>query len=84
MTALCTLKKRGVDVTAHLKGVLDRLAEDIHQDPFPLLFTMGENAVKGSSRAQTASLGIYSSGSHIPTLYAINTAHVKQVAAHPP
>ena len=84
MTVLCTLKKRGVDVTAHLKGVLDRLAEDIHQDPFPLLFTMGENAVKGSSRAQTASLGIYSSGSHIPTLYAINTAHVKQVAARPP
>jgi len=81
---LCTLKKRGVDVTAHLKGVLDRLAEDIHQDPFPFLFPMGENAVKGSSRAQTASPGIYSSGSPIPPLDAINTAHVKQAAAHPP
>ena len=84
MTVLCTLKKRAVDVTAHLKGVLDRLAEDIHQDPFPLLFPIGHNAVKGSPRAQTASPGIYSSGSNTPTLYAINTAHIKQVAAHPP
>jgi hypothetical protein len=33
-----TLKKRQVDVVAHLKGVLDQLALYLHQDPFPLLF----------------------------------------------
>ncbi len=38
MTVLCSLKKRGVDVATHLKRVLDELAKDIHQDPFPLLF----------------------------------------------
>lgn len=38
MTVLHTLGKRDFDVTAHLKHVLDRLADDIHQDPFPLLF----------------------------------------------
>jgi len=38
MTVLYSLKKRGVDVTAHLKDVLDELAKDIHQDPFALLF----------------------------------------------
>ncbi len=37
-TLVVTLKKRGVDVTAHLKWVLDQMAKDIHQDPFPLLF----------------------------------------------
>jgi transposase len=41
MTVLHTLKKRKVDVVAHLKGVLDHLAGDIHQDPFPLLFPTG-------------------------------------------
>jgi transposase len=38
MSVLHTLKKRQVDVVAHLKAVLDQLALDIHQDPFPLLF----------------------------------------------
>ena len=38
MTVLCSLKKRGVDVATHLKRVLDELAKNIHQDPFPLLF----------------------------------------------
>jgi transposase len=38
MSVLHTLKKRQVDVVAHLKGVLDQLALDLHQDPFPLLF----------------------------------------------
>jgi hypothetical protein len=38
MTVLYTLRKRGFDATAHLKTVLDKLAEDLHQDPFPLLF----------------------------------------------
>jgi hypothetical protein len=28
-------------VVAHLKGGLDRLADDIHQDPWPLLFPEG-------------------------------------------
>ncbi len=37
-TLAVTLKKRGVDVTAYLKWVLDQMAKDIHQDPFPLLF----------------------------------------------
>ncbi len=41
MTVLHTLKKRKVDMVAHLKGVLDHLAVDIHQDPFPLLFPTG-------------------------------------------
>jgi hypothetical protein len=38
MTVLYSLKKQGLDVAAHLKMVLDQLAQDIHQDPFPLLF----------------------------------------------
>jgi hypothetical protein len=38
MTVLGSLKKRGVDVATHLKHVLDELAKNIHQDPFPLLF----------------------------------------------
>jgi len=38
MTVLYSLKKQGVDVVTHLKKVLDQLAKDIHQDPFPLLF----------------------------------------------
>jgi transposase len=38
MSVLHTLKKRQVDVVAHLKGSLDQLALDLHQDPFPLLF----------------------------------------------
>jgi transposase len=38
MSVLHTLKKRQVDVVAQLKRVLDQLAIDIHQDPFPLLF----------------------------------------------
>jgi transposase len=38
MSVLHTLKKRQVDVVAHLKAVLDQLALDLHQDPFPLLF----------------------------------------------
>jgi transposase len=41
MSVLHTLKKRGRDVVAHLKAVLDRLADDIHQDPWPLLFPEG-------------------------------------------
>jgi transposase len=38
MSALHTLKKRQVDVVAHLQKVLDQLALDSAQDPFPLLF----------------------------------------------
>jgi transposase len=38
MSVLHTLKKRQVAVVAQLKRVLDQLAIDIHQDPFPLLF----------------------------------------------
>jgi hypothetical protein len=38
MTVLYSLKKQGLEVAAHLKKVLDQLASDIHQDPFPLLF----------------------------------------------
>jgi hypothetical protein len=41
MSVLHTLKKRKVEVAAHLKKVLDQLAFDIHQDPFPLLFPSG-------------------------------------------
>ena len=41
MSVLHTLKKRQVDVVAHLKRLLDRLAEDLHQDPWPLLFPEG-------------------------------------------
>jgi transposase len=41
MSVLHTLKKRGGDVVAHRKGVLDRLADEIHQDPWPLLFPEG-------------------------------------------
>lgn len=40
-TVLHTLTKRQVDVVAHLKGVLDQLAIDTHQDPFLLLFPTG-------------------------------------------
>jgi hypothetical protein len=38
MTVLHTLRKRGVDPPAQLKAVLDTLAHNISQDPFPLLF----------------------------------------------
>jgi transposase len=38
MSALHTLKKRHMDVAAHLKRVLNQLAFDLHQDPFLLLF----------------------------------------------
>lgn len=38
MTVLGSLKKRGVEVATHLKHVLDKLAKNIHQDPFSLLF----------------------------------------------
>lgn len=38
MSGLHTLKKRQVEVGAHLKTVLDHLALDLQQDPFPLLF----------------------------------------------
>jgi transposase len=41
MSVLHTLKKRQVDVVAHLKRVLDQLATDLRQDPFPLLFPTG-------------------------------------------
>jgi hypothetical protein len=41
MSVLHALKKRKVEVVAHLKKVLDQLAHDIHQDPFPLLFPSG-------------------------------------------
>jgi transposase len=41
MSVLHTLKKRGCDVVAHLKRALDRLADDSHQDPWPLLFPEG-------------------------------------------
>lgn len=38
MTVLHTLKKRKIDLSAHLKSVLDQLAQNISLDPFPLLF----------------------------------------------
>jgi transposase len=38
MSVLHTLKKRQMDVVAPLKAVLDQLALDIQQAPFPLLF----------------------------------------------
>jgi hypothetical protein len=48
MTVLGTLKKRGVDVATHLKHVLDELAKNIQQDPFPLLFPRGSPTPKAS------------------------------------
>ena len=41
MSVLHTLKKRQVEVVAHLKGVLGQPAIDILQAPFPLLFPTG-------------------------------------------
>ncbi|HXH13434.1 MAG TPA: transposase [Alphaproteobacteria bacterium] len=41
MSILHTLKKRQADAVVHLKRVLDHLAQDIHQDPWPLLFPEG-------------------------------------------
>jgi transposase len=38
MSVLCTLKKRGTDVDVHFKAALGKLAENIHQGPFPVLF----------------------------------------------
>lgn len=38
MTVLHTLRKRHPEPEAHFKWVLDRLSENIQQDPFPLLF----------------------------------------------
>ncbi len=51
MTVLYTLRKRGFDATAHLKTVLDKLAEDIRQDPFPLLFPAAPLTAKETTRA---------------------------------
>lgn len=52
MTTLCTLRKRGFDATAHLKTVLDKLAEDLQQDPFPLLFPAAPMTLEKTTRAQ--------------------------------
>jgi transposase len=41
MSVLHTLKKRHMDVVAQLKRVLDQLAFNLYQDPFPLLFPEG-------------------------------------------
>jgi transposase len=41
LAVLHTLKKRGRDGVAHLTGVLDRLADAIHQDPWRRLFPEG-------------------------------------------
>jgi len=38
MSVLVTLKKRGFDVTTRLKEVLDEIARNPTQNPFPLLF----------------------------------------------
>ncbi len=38
MTILHTLKKQGFDVTSQLKLTLDKLANNIHQNPLPMLF----------------------------------------------
>jgi transposase len=38
MTVAHTLRKRGEDVAARLKYVLDELAKDMSKDPFPILF----------------------------------------------
>ena len=38
MSVVNTLRKHGLDVADHLKGVLDELAKDIKQNPIPLLF----------------------------------------------
>jgi transposase len=38
MTVMQTLKKQRVEASAHLKHVLDELARDMNQNPFPLLF----------------------------------------------
>lgn len=51
MTTFYTLRKQGFDVTDHLKTVLDKLAEDLHQDPFPLLFPAMSMSPKKTTRA---------------------------------
>jgi len=68
MTVLCTLRKRGFDATAHLKTVLDKLAEDLHQDPFPLLFPTGEKEklAGASAQAQAAAPARYLTGMRLP------------------
>jgi len=38
MSVLWSLKKQAQDVSSHLKMVLDEVARDMNQDPFPLLF----------------------------------------------
>ncbi len=40
MTVLHTLRKRHAEPEEHFKWVLDQLAKDIQQDPFPLLFPL--------------------------------------------
>jgi hypothetical protein len=52
MTVLCTLRKRGFHATAHLKTVLDKLAEDLRQDPFPLLFPPSPVTPEKNTRAK--------------------------------
>lgn len=38
MSVMHTLKKHGFDPAAQLKHVLDQLADNISQNPYPLLF----------------------------------------------
>ncbi len=38
MSILYSLRKQKLDATQHLKEVLDQLAQNLQQDPFPLLF----------------------------------------------
>ncbi len=52
MTVVGSLKKRGVDVATQLKQVLDELAKNIHQDPFPLLFPRDPPNPKPSNHTQ--------------------------------
>lgn len=48
MTVLATLKKQGGDAPSLLKQVLDKLATNLTQDPFPLLFPKLIASVKKS------------------------------------
>jgi hypothetical protein len=48
MTVLCSLKKQTADVETRFKYVLDQLAKNIQQDPFPLLFLKKDSTIQAS------------------------------------
>jgi len=88
MTVLYTLRKRGFDATAQLKTVLDKLAEDLRQDLFPLLFPSApvtpEETIRASAHTQTPAPAAQPLFTSMPLLHAGVVPDIMASAAHSP